>query len=215
MNSFGSFSVGVNINAILRFRRRNTASRWPPPAISMAPRGNIEWLPNLQILVVGCDSCGTHERHRFKPSIPSVQPFPATMKIPARTMASADSCPITYAPRAAPLHPVTRVTHWDRQPPNRNIHFPAAAAFTHLPFRWNGLHHLWPAHPNQPAFYAVRVPRCRDLLEVNHLLLQRTFTPKHMHMLGVPQEARPTNGGTGFCVSGFSAWSTAEPYGPS
>jgi hypothetical protein len=23
---------------------------WPPPAISLAPKGNIEWLPNLQIL---------------------------------------------------------------------------------------------------------------------------------------------------------------------
>ena len=30
-----------------------------------------------------------------------------------------------------------------------------AAAFTHWPFRWNGLHRRVPSYPNQHAFYAV------------------------------------------------------------
>jgi hypothetical protein len=35
------------------------------------------------------------------------------------------------------------------------------------------------------------------------------------YIWGLKAEARPANGGTGFCASGFSAWSTAEPCGPS
>jgi len=46
--------------------------------------------------------------------------------------------------------------------PDKNTHCPPApAAFTHQPFRWNGLHHLVLAHPDRHASYAVRIPRCR------------------------------------------------------
>ena len=31
-------------------RGSHNLGHWPPPAISLAPKGNIEWLPNLQIL---------------------------------------------------------------------------------------------------------------------------------------------------------------------
>ncbi|MFB9072542.1 hypothetical protein ACFFX0_15595 [Citricoccus parietis] len=48
--------------------------------------------------------------------------------------------------------------------PDKNTHFPPApATSTHRPFRWKGLHHLVLAYPDRHAFYAVRVPRCRDL----------------------------------------------------
>ena len=50
---------------------------------------------------------------------------------------------------------------------DKNIHFPPAAAFTHWPLRWHGLHHLLLAYLDQHAFYAVRVPRCRDLPPVS------------------------------------------------
>lgn len=39
-----------------------------------------------------------HEKYRFRTSIPSVQPFPTTNKIPVGTMASADFCPISDDP---------------------------------------------------------------------------------------------------------------------
>ncbi|MDQ0275908.1 hypothetical protein QO003_001931 [Arthrobacter silviterrae] len=40
----------------------------------------------------------SHEKYRFKPSIPNVQPFPTTQQIPVGTMASADFCPISDDP---------------------------------------------------------------------------------------------------------------------
>lgn len=46
-------------------------------------------------------------------------------------------------------------------------------------------------------------------------LIFKEITLKHMPSVEGNKKPVPLNSGTGFCANDISAWSTAEPYGPS
>jgi hypothetical protein len=93
-----------------------------------------------------------------------VRPFPAHYSIPAGTTTSADFCPVhphlsAWAVGAAPPQ---HNRHPGRPPRIRTINVPLRPpCLRNDPVDGDGLHLLEQAHPDRPAFYAIRVPRCR------------------------------------------------------
>jgi hypothetical protein len=97
--------------------------------------------------------------------------------------------------------------HPGRPPRIRTTNFPLRPPrLPDDPVDGDGLYLLEQAHPDRPAFYAVRVPRCRDSPRASfpprltatqlpparsqhHLFLQGTFTPNRSPMPGVLKSA--------------------------
>lgn len=84
-------------------------------------------------------------------------------------MTSADFCRINPALTDKIASPALLITHWDRPPQIRTSTFPLRLPHLHIrrllmeQNRWDGLHHLLLAYPDEHAFYVVRVPQCRVL----------------------------------------------------
>ena len=112
----------------------------------------------------GCDQCDQHEQHRFlrltrRSALPSRHP------IPAGTTTSADFCPVSphLAVRAVGAATPQHNRHPGRPPRIRTTNFPLRPPrLRDDPVDGDGLCLLEQAHPDRPASYAVRVPRCRD-----------------------------------------------------
>jgi hypothetical protein len=112
----------------------------------------------------GCDHRDQHEQPGSSAS-PDVRSFPADVRSPAGTTTSAYFCP------ASPHLPMQAVGAATRQH-NRHPGRPPRIRTTTFPLRPprlrddpvgdDGLYLLEQAHPDRPALYAVRVPRCRD-----------------------------------------------------
>ncbi len=83
----------------------------------------------------------------------------------AGTTTSADFCPVSphLTVRAAGAATPQHNRHPGRSPRIRTINFPLRPPrLRDDPVDGDGLHLLEQAHPDRPASYAVRVPRCRD-----------------------------------------------------
>ncbi len=94
-----------------------------------------------------------------------VRSFPAPYLIPAGTTTSADFCPVSphLAVRAAGAATPQHNQHPGRPPRIRTTNFPLRPPrLRDDPVDGDGLCLLEQAHPDRPASYAVRVPRCRD-----------------------------------------------------
>src|SRR6266516_7925423 len=111
----------------------------------------------------GCDHRDQHEQPDSSVS-PDVRPFPAPYLIPAGTTTSDGFCParphltVRAAGAATPQHN----RHPGRPPRIRTTTFPLRPPrLRDDPVGGDGLYLLEQAHPDSPAFYAVRVPRCR------------------------------------------------------
>ena len=112
----------------------------------------------------GCDHRDQHEQPDSSVS-PDVRPFPAPYLIPAGTTTSDGFCPVSSrltagtAGAAAPQHN----RHPGRPPRIRTTTFPLRPPrLRDDPAGDDGLYLREQAHPDRPASYAVRVPRCRD-----------------------------------------------------
>jgi hypothetical protein len=143
-------------------------------------------------------------------AILDVRSFPATTAIPAGTTTSADFCPVNahLAMRAVGAAPPQHNRHPGRPPRIRTTNFPLRPPrLRDDPVDGDGLHLLEQAHPDRPAFYAVRVPRCRvtprasfpprltttqlpPARSSHHLFLQGTYTPNRSPMPGVLKGGR-------------------------
>jgi len=94
-----------------------------------------------------------------------VRPFPAAIRSPAGTTTSADFCPVSphLAVRAVGAATPQHNRHPGRPPRIRTTNFPLRPPrLRDDPVDGDGLCLLEQAHPDRPASYAVRVPRCRD-----------------------------------------------------
>ena len=94
-----------------------------------------------------------------------VRPFPAPYLIPAGTTTSDGSCPVSSRLAAGAAGAATRQhnRHPGRPPRIRTTTFPLRPPrLRDDPVGDDGLYLLEQAHPDRPASYAVRVPRCRD-----------------------------------------------------
>src|SRR6516225_648921 len=95
---------------------------------------------------------------------PDVRPFPAPHLIPAGTRTSADFCLVSSRLTAAAVGAATSQhnRHPGRPPRIRTTTFPLRPPrLPDDPLDGGGLCLLEQAHPDHPAYYAVRVPRCR------------------------------------------------------
>ncbi len=93
-----------------------------------------------------------------------VRSFPADVRSPAGTTTSADFCPVSphLTMRAVGAATPQHNRHPGRSPRIRTITFPLRPPrLRGDPVDGDGLHLLEQAHPDRPAFYAIRVPRCR------------------------------------------------------
>jgi len=111
----------------------------------------------------GCDPCGQHEQPGSSAS-PDVRSFPADVRSPAGTTTSADFCPVSPHLTARAVGAATRQhnRHPGRPPRIRTTTFPLRPPrLRDDPVGDDGLYLLEQAHPDRPASYAVRVPRCR------------------------------------------------------
>src|SRR5207245_10475255 len=93
-----------------------------------------------------------------------VRPFPAPYLIPAGTTTSADFCPVSphLAMRTVGAATTTAQPTPRQISPDRNDQFPLRPPrLPDDPVDGDGLYLLEQAHPDRPASYAVRVPRCR------------------------------------------------------
>lgn len=93
-----------------------------------------------------------------------VRSFPDNVRSPAGTTTSADFCPVSPTSRRGPSARRQRQhnRHPGRSPRIRTTNFPLRRPrLRDDPVDGDGLHLLGQAHPDRPAFYAVRVPRCR------------------------------------------------------
>jgi hypothetical protein len=140
---------------------------------------------------------------------PDVRPFPAPYLTPAGTTTSDGFCPVSPRLAAGAVGAATRQhnRHPGRPPRIRTTTFPPRPPrLRDDPVGDDGLYLLEQAHPDRPASYAVRVPRCRDpprasfpprltttqlppARSQHHLFLQGTFTPKRSPMPGVLKAA--------------------------
>jgi hypothetical protein len=112
----------------------------------------------------GCDHHGQHEQPGSSAS-PDVRSFPADARSPAGTTTSADFCPVRphLAMRAVGAATRQHTRHPGRPPRITTTTFPQRPPrLPDDPVGDDGLHLLEQAHPDRPAFYPVRVPRCRD-----------------------------------------------------
>jgi hypothetical protein len=112
----------------------------------------------------GGDHRDQHEQPDSSVS-PDVRPFPAPYLTPAGTTTSDGFCPVSprltagAAGAATPQHN----RHPGRPPRIRTTTFPLRPPrLRDDPAGDDGLYLLEQAHPDRPASYAVRVPRCRD-----------------------------------------------------
>jgi hypothetical protein len=99
------------------------------------------------------------------PLHPGVRSFPADVRSPAGTTTSADFCPVSprLTARAVGAATPQHNRHPGRSPRIRTTNFPLRPPrLRDDPVDGDGLHLLEQAHPDRPAFYAVRVRRCRD-----------------------------------------------------
>ena len=90
-----------------------------------------------------------------------VRPFPASYLIPAGTTTSADFCPVRphLTMRAAGAATTQHNRHPGRPPRTRTTNSPLRPPrIRDDPVDGDGLYLLEQAHPDRPAFYAVRVP---------------------------------------------------------
>ena len=112
----------------------------------------------------GCDQYDWHQQTGSSAS-PDVRPFPADIPSPAGTTASADFCQVSPHLTMRAVGAATRQhnRHPGRPPRITTTTFPLRPPrLRDNPVDGDGLHLLEQAHPDRPAFYAVRVPRCRD-----------------------------------------------------
>ena len=128
--------------------QRNSPS---PPAAGPRPRD-------------GCDQCDQHEQTGSS-ALLDVRSFPADVRFPAGTTTSADFCPVSphLAMRAVGAATRQHNRHPGRPPRIRTTTFPLRPPrLRDDPVGDDGLYLLEQAHPDRPASYTVRVPRCRD-----------------------------------------------------
>jgi hypothetical protein len=134
----------------------------------------------------------------FGPSRPRPDPRPVLRPL----LISARSAP-TLRCRAVCAAQPQHNRHPSRPPRIRTINVPLRPPrLRDDPVDGDGLHLLEQAHPDRPAFYAIRVPRCRvsprasfpprltttqlpPARSSHHLFLQGTFTPNRSPMPGV------------------------------
>ena len=134
----------------------------PPPGCSGEPRLHSR----LWARVRGMAAITATSTSNTDSSVsPDVRPFPAPYLIPAGTTTSADFCPVSphLAMRAAGAATRQHNRHPGRPPRIRTTTFPLRPPrLRDDPVGDDGLCLLEQAHPDRPALYAVRVPRCRD-----------------------------------------------------
>src|SRR5258708_4786558 len=112
----------------------------------------------------GCDHRDRHE-HPDSSVSPDVRPFPPPSLIPAGTTPSADFCLVSSRLTAGAAGAATRQhnRHPGRSPRIRTTTFPLRPPrLRDDPVGDDGLYLLEQAHPDRPASYTVRVPRCTD-----------------------------------------------------
>jgi hypothetical protein len=112
------------------------------------------------------DSCDQRDRHEQPGSSasPDVRSFPADVRSPAGTTTSADFCPVSPHLTVRAVGAATRQhnRHPGRPPRIRTTTFPLRPPrLRNDPVGGDGLNLLEQAHPDRPALYAIRVPRCR------------------------------------------------------
>jgi hypothetical protein len=97
-------------------------------------------------------------------AILDVRSFPARYSTPAGTTTSADFCPVNphLAMQAVGAATPQHNRHPGRPPRIRTTNVPLRPPrLRNDPVDGDGLCLLEQTHPDRPAFYAIRVPRCR------------------------------------------------------
>jgi hypothetical protein len=190
----------TRLNARPRFCGESSCSHSEPSRPGMTASSGRAGRPLRSAAVLN----GTHRLHHSGPAsagwLRSPRParaprflrltrrsvLPGPSLIPAGTTTSADFCPASphLAMRAAGAATPQHNQHSGRPPRIRTTNFPLRPPRLRDDLvDGDGLHLLEQAHPDRPASYAVRVPRCRDTPRAWRAMLARrvaTLLPRRI-----------------------------------